>query len=207
MLTSAPELLPVKQTLLLGENKIQHFPYHYFDAFEVLTVVNIANNEIYSTPNIGYIRHSLLVFDISNNSLNTLDNRQTGGMNMTVLENLMAQNNEIKHFEVAILTRMPRLTFLDLGGNLLQHMPDPTAYLHPLNGDGKPLILILNHNPLTCDKGLSWLVVLAQQGRMHPNAGSQAECYSPLCLKGRNIMNLCKYDENLIYRGHFYTLQ
>ena len=193
---SVPELLPVKPTLKIlasGGNKIQYFPYHYFRGFQVLVMLNIAQNEIFSAPNTGYIGHSLKIFNIANNELTILDNRLTGGKNMTALENLWVQNNEIQHFDVAILIQMPILNDLNLANILLQHIADPTVYLHPLNVSGWPLILILNFNPLTCDKELSWLSILARQGRIESNIVNQAaKCHRPLCMKDRGVMSLCK---------------
>ena len=171
-LANAPELLPVKptlKTLKLGENMIQYFPSNYFEGFLVLQAVNLDYNGLYSASNIGNIGHSLKIFAITNNKLREMDNKLTGGLNMTVLKNIRAQNNEIQYFEVAILAQMPKLDFLHLGENRLQHMDDPTVYLHPLNVAGWPLALVLHLNPLNCDKRLSWLLTLAKQGRMEEN--------------------------------------
>ena len=115
-LTNAPELLPVKTTLRvlkLGKNEIHHFSSDYFHGFEVLEMVSIENNGLYSAPNIGNIGHSLEVFILNDNKLKTLDNKLMGGLTMSALEYLWARNNEIEYLEVAILALMPRLTFLN----------------------------------------------------------------------------------------------
>ena len=57
---------------------------------------------------------------------------------------------------------MPKLNYLDLSKNQLHHFADPTAYLRPERG--RSMTLILHLNPLTCDKALSWVLVLAEQG-------------------------------------------
>ena len=176
---------------------IQYFPSNYFEGFLVLQAVNLDYNGLYSAPNIGNIGHSLKIFAITNNKLREMDNKLTGGLNMTVLKDIRAQNNEIQYFEVAILAQMPKLDFLHLGENRLQHMDDPTVYLHPLNVAGWPLALVLHLNSLTCDKRLSWLLTLAKQGRMEENLGNQVECHRPLCLKGRDVMSLSKYGDGL----------
>ena len=83
-----------------------------------------------------------------------------------------------------------------MGQNQLQHMADPTAYLHPLNVSGRLLYLILNLNPMTCDQGLSWQLVLAEEGRIDKNFGRQVKCHRPFCFKGRDVMSLSKYGDN-----------
>ena len=195
------ELLPVKPTLkilALGGNEIQYFPFHYFRGFQALVMLNIAQNEIFSAPNTGYIGHSLKIFNIANNKLKILDNRLTGGKNMTALENLWVQNNEIRHFDVSTLIQMPVLNDLNLVNNHLQHIADPTVYLHPLNVSGWPLILTLDFNPPTCAKEISWLIILAKQGRIEDTiVNREAKCHRQLCMKDRGVMSLCKYGENV----------
>ena len=190
-LTTAPELLPVKPTLQelkLGKNKIQDFPSDYFDGCDDLQHVDIRNNFLYSVPNMGYVGHSLEILVISHNRLKTLDERLTGGLNMTVLDKLFAKGNEIQHINVAILVQMPKLTVLGLGKNQLRHLADPSVYLR----HGRNLDLNLHLNPLTCDKGLSWLLVLVEQGMIDKDIGNRAECHHPSCLQGRHIMSLSK---------------
>ena len=190
-LTIAPELLPVKPTLQklkLGENKIHDFPSDYFDGYDDLQYVDIRNNILYSVPNMGFVGHSLDILLINHNKLKTLDEKLTGGLNMTVLERLLASGNEIQHINVAILGQMPKLTRLDLGENQLRHLADPSAYLP----HGRTLDLSLHLNPLTCDKALSWLLVLFEQGMIEKHVGNRAECHHPPCLQGRHIMSLSK---------------
>ena len=192
-LTTAPELLPVKPTLQhlkLKNNKIHYFPVDYFDGFDVLKQVDIEKNELFSVPNVGYVGHSLEVLVINHNKLKTLDDRLTGGLTMTVLEILRVYENEIQHVNVAILAQMPKLINLDLGENQLHHFADPTAYLHP--NHGRAMSLILHLNPLTCDKALSWVLMLAEQELIENRLGNQVECHQPTCLKGRDVMSLSK---------------
>ena len=192
-LTTPPELLPVKptlQNLKLKNNKIRHFPANYFDGFSVLKQVDITQNEIYSVPNVGYVGHSLQVLVINRNKLKTLDDRLTEGLIMTVLESLRLYENEIQHVNVAILAQIPKLNHLDLSTNQLHHFADPTAYLQP-NG-GRSMLLILHLNPLTCDKALSWVLVLDEYEMIENRLGNQVECHQPHCLKGRDVISLSK---------------
>ena len=196
-LATIPQLLPVKPSLKylsLEENRLQHVPVDYFRGFEVLRNVYIGYNELYSLPNMGYVGHSLRLFAIDGNKLQTLDGRLTGGLEMTILEDLDVQNNEISHFDVTILQQMPRIHVLNLAGNQLQHMADPTAYLHSLNA-GLRLRLNLDLNPLTCDKGLAWLLVLAEEEKLDGGVRNRVLCHRPTCLKGRDVMSLSKYVE------------
>ena len=150
-LTTAPELLPVKPTLQklrLGNNEIQNFPSDYFDGFNILQKVDITNNALYSG-------HSLKILAINHNKLKTLDEKLTGGLNMTVLNRLTVRGNEIQHINVAILGQMPKLTYFGLSENQLRHLADPSVYLR----HGQTSDLSLHLNPLTCDKGLSWLLL------------------------------------------------
>ena len=191
-LTTAPELLPVKSTLRylkLGNNKIQHFPSDYFDGFDVLEKVGIENNGLHSTPNMGYVGQSLKDLGISYNKLKTLDDRMTGGLNMTVLEELRARKNEIQHINVAILAQMPKLNLLDLSLNQLHHLADPSPFLHLYHR--WIMALDLDLNPLTCDKALSWLLVLTEQ-EIIDYVGDQVKCHQPPCLQGRDVMGLSK---------------
>ena len=138
----------------------------------------------------GYVGQSLQVLTINQNKLKTLDDRLTGGLTMAVLEIVRVYENEIQHVNVVILARMPELNHLDLSRNQLLHFADPTAYLRP--DRGWPMTLILHLNPLTCDKALSWVLVLAEQGVIEKTIGHQAECHQPPCLDGRDIMSLSK---------------
>ena len=190
-LTTAPELLSVKPTLQelkLGKNKIQDFPSDYFDGYDDLQQVDIRNNFLYSVPNMGYVGHSLKILAINYNKLNTLDEKLTGGLNMTVLNRLTVRGNEIQHINVAILGQMPKLTYFGLSENQLRHLADPFVYLR----HGQTLDLSLHLSPLTCDKGLSWLLVLVQQEIIGKHVGNQAECHRPPCLQGRHIMSINK---------------
>ena len=192
-LTTVPELLPVKPSLRnlnLGENEIQHFPSDYFNGFEFLEKINIEKNGLHSVPNVGYVGYSLGVLVMDSNNLKTLDGRLTGGLTMTVLEMLSLDRNEIQYVNVTIFAQMPKLNHLDLGENQLQHLADPVAYLHP--NHGWAMVLILHLNPLTCDKALSWLLVLAEQGVIEKKLGNQVECHQPPCLKDRDVMSLSK---------------
>ena len=191
-LTTPPELLPVKptlQNLKMKDNKIHLFPANYFDGFNVLKQVDIRQNEIYSVPNVGYVGHSLQVLVINRNKLKTLDDRLTEGLIMTVLESLRVYENEIQHVNVAILAQMPKLNHLDLSRNQLHHFADPTAYLQ--SNRGRSMLLMLHLNPLTCDKALSWVLVLAEY-EIENRLGNQVECHQPHCLKGRDVMSLSK---------------
>ena len=191
-LTTAPELLPVKHTLRnlkLGKNEI-HFPSDYFDGFDVLYAVNIEENGLYYVPNMGYIGHSLGLLSINNNKIKTLDERLTGGLDMTVLEDLRAHANVIQYINVAILAQMPKLKRLDIARNHLHQLADLSAYWYP--DHVRPLELILHDNPLTCDKALSWLLVLTQQEIIAKGLGNDAECHQPPCLQGRDVMSLSK---------------
>ena len=190
-LTTAPELLPVKPTLQklrLVKNEIKNFPSDYFDGFDILQKVDITNNALHSVPKMGYVGHSLKILSINHNKLKTLDEKLTGGLNMTVLNRLMVRGNEIQHINVAILSQMPKLTYFGLSENQLRHLADPSVYLR----HGQTLDLSLHLNPLTCDKGLSWQPVLVQQEIIGKHVGNQAECHRPPCLQGRHIMSLSK---------------
>ena len=192
-LTTSSELLPVKSTLLnlkLRNNKIHYFPADYFDGFDVLEKVNIEKDRLYSAPHVGYVGHSLLLLVINHNKLKTLDGRLTGGLTMTVLAMLRVYENEIQHVNVAILAQLPKLNHLDSGENQLRHFADPTAYLRP--NHGRSMSLILHLNPLTCNKALPWVLVLAEQELIENGPGNQVECHQPTCLKGRDVMSLSK---------------
>ena len=187
-MATAPELLSVKSSLEyleLEKNMIQHFPSDYFDGFGVLHSVNIGHNQLYSAPNMGYVRHCLRVVTMSGNKLETLGEGMTGGLNMTTLEYLNVRNNRIRHFDVTILAQMPRVTSLDLSTNQLQHLTNPTAYLLSSSREW-PLTVDLYLNPLICDKGLSWLLVLAEDDNKSDDCVcNQPVCHSPHCVKGR----------------------
>ena len=199
-LTIAPELLPVKPTLQilkLGNNEMQYFLPDYFDGFKVLEKVNIEKNKLHFVPNMGYVGHSLEVLAMNYNKLKTLDEKLTaGGLTMTVLVILRVHDNEIQHVNVAILAQMPKLTELDLGENQLRHLVDPSAYLHP--HPDRPMTLTLTLNPLTCDKALSWVLVLAEQKMIEKRLGNQALCHRPYCLKGRDIMTLSRCNSHTV---------
>ena len=171
-LTTVSELLPVKpmlRNLNLGNNEIQHFPSDYFDGFEFLEKINIEKNGLHSVPNVGYDGHSLEVLVMNSNNLKTLEGRLTGGLTMAVLEMLLLDRNKIQHVNIAVFAQMPKLNHLDLSENQLQHLADPIVYLHP-NHDWS-IVLILHLNPLTCDKALSWVLVLAEQGVIEKKPG------------------------------------
>ena len=205
-LTNAPELLPVKPTLQrlkLGKNKIQHFCSDYFTGFEVLQKVNIGHNLLYSVPNMGHVGNSLRVLEMSLNKIKTLDENLTGGLDMTALNMLQARGNEIHYISVAIFAQMPKLNFLSLGENQLRHFADSTAYLQAI--PGWPMELILTLNPLTCDKALSWLLVLVEKDIIVNRVGNQVECHEPPCLKGRDVMSLSKCFNTLICCGHCFN--
>ena len=192
-LTTPPELLPVKATLQnlnLRNNKIHYLPADYFDGFDVLERVDIEKNELYLVPNVGYVGHSLEILVIDQNKLKTLDDSLTGGLTMSVLEILLVSENEIQHVNVAILAQMPKLNQFNLGKNQLHHFADPTAYLRP--DHGRPMSLILHFNPLTCDKALSWVLVIAEHEMIETSLGNQVECHQPPCLQGRDVKSLSK---------------
>ena len=203
-LAMAPDLLPVKSSLeylKLEKNIIQHFPADYFDGFEVLHSVNIGHNQLHSAPNMGYVGHCLRVFAVAGNKLETLDGGLTGGLNMTIMEYLNVRNNKIRHFNVSILAQMPRITYLDLATNQLENMADPTAYLLSTSREW-PLALNLYLNPLVCDRGLSWLLVLAENDNSTDDCVcNQPGCHRPHCVKGMDIMILSEYAKIAISRG------
>ena len=203
-IATAPELLPVKSSLKylkLEKNIIQHFPSDYFEGFEVLHSVNIGYNQLHFAPNMGYVGHSLQLFTIDGNKLKKLDDRLTGGLNMSILQYLNVRNNEIRHFDVTIITQLPRIVHIDLVANQLQHMADPTVCLLSSSREW-PLILDLYLNPLICDKGLSWLLVLAENDNSTDDCVcNQPVCHRPHCVKGRDIMIPSEYAKIAISRG------
>ena len=181
-LYKAPELVPVKPTLLvlrLAYNQLVRFPNEYFEGFLQLEYLDIQSNHLEVVPALGWLTSTLERLDLSHNRITSLEGLVTQ-VPFKELDHINLGTNNIRTFDVGILRKMPNLSHLSLARNDLKGIDD---YRHFFS-----YIPDVSGNPFHCDPAMAWAIRAKGWG---PGA---AVCATPWCRKGHVISNMCKYS-------------
>ena len=196
-------------TLYLGMNAISHTPStSMWGPFYALKTLDLKSNNLQSIdknfmlafPNIDYLNVK------RNAKLNQLPNCTPVGMSlrclkafncgltkvladhlreMRALETMNLAQNQLRYFPTEVLVMMKNLQALNLGGNYLIGLQDPTE-----NGPmpQSNLVIQLQLNPFVCDRRICWIL-----NNRNANISfdlTSVQCDQPEAYRTRNLQEL-----------------
>ena len=181
-LNNAPELTPVKMTLrvlLLSDNQLVKFRNDYFDGFMQLERLEVARNRLVAIPSLGWVTFTLKILFLKHNHIISVDGINTQ-MPFQKLAYLHLNDNDIHEFDVNILSKIPFVIYISLGGNRMRHLDDYRSFVPHAE-------IQLHGNPFHCDTRTAWISTTVDRFTVKPT------CATPWCLKGRNMQRMSKY--------------
>ena len=179
-----PELTPVKLTLrklYLSENELLRFPYNYFEGFIQLELLNVAHNHLVAIPPLGWITSTLIFLNLRDNNITSLDSMSVKTP-FKKLHTVELHENKIHEFDVRMLRKMPKLTYLLLSGNCIQQIDDYQCFYIYRHGR-----ISISPNPFHCNTKMAWISNTTYTFTDEPT------CATPWCLKGRLMLGMSEY--------------
>ncbi|VDN04555.1 unnamed protein product [Thelazia callipaeda] len=171
------------QLISLQNNHILSLSRNSFDSLDELVVLNLANNFI-SKIERGMFdgMQNLQQLNLRNNSITVLDNMTfTSVSQITTLD---LAHNGIQKIEKDAFRTLKYLFWLDLSSNNIRTLEMGTF-------NEKIANILLNDNPLYCDKKMDWLVsyLVTNQVRTFLPTQNEVLCSGPDKYKGRDKLN------------------
>ena len=177
-LTSSPQLCPLKcclEDLQIAYNNISRLSENFLKGFKKLKRLNLSSNNLLALPDLHWLQHSLAHMSANKNKIQSLDPLQTPGIYFR-LHHVAVYQNDIRHFNTSLLHHMPKLYYLNLCNNELNHIGD----LRRRNVS----VIILRGNPWHCGEELSWM------GEEDMGFERGLTCVTPNCLQGMAIADM-----------------
>ena len=186
LLSSIPDLVPVKDTLRLlslSFNVMTQLSKNYFRNFTRLDTIHLSCNNLTELPRFTWLEKSMQLIQIQHNSIQSLYAVTADGF-YERLSYLDASYNRVQYLNISHLEKFPKLRQLQLQGNRLTTLGDYRAYVQ------KSRNLELFWNPWHCDSQLIWMTGLPS---------SRLTCHSPECFTGKAFSEISEY----FYRSSF----
>ncbi|KAM3726541.1 Leucine-rich repeat-containing protein [Dirofilaria immitis] len=172
------------QLINLQSNLITSMSRNSFDSLDELVVLNLANNAIKKIERVMLDgMRNLQQLSLRNNSLSVLENLTfTSVSQITTLD---LSHNSIHKIEKNVFTPLKDIFWLDLSSNLIKTIEKDTFKEKIAN-------ILLNDNPLHCDKKLDWLVsyLVANQVRTFLPYQTEVLCAGPEKYTGVRLKEL-----------------
>ena len=156
-------------------NHFTSIPRDNFDGLDNLKVLKAPYNQIALMPNISYLR-ALKQIIPDHNFITHVPPGTLGGLQR--LESIELNANQITY--IYDIPYIPRLSLLDLSGNMLSTLPD-------LYGQQMDTLNIID-NPLICNQSLCWLRMWSWY--QIPLVTDSVLCAQPQELIGLNVMRV-----------------
>ena len=146
-----------------------------------LNSLEVTHNHLVAIPSLGWLTTTLITLKMPHNNITSLDGISVKAP-FKKLNTIELHENKIHKFDVRILRKMPKLSYLLLSGNCMQQIGDYRRFYIYRHGR-----ISLSLNPFHCDTKMAWISNTTYTFTDEP------KCATPWCLKGRMMLGMSKY--------------